>query len=1165
LELQRPPELLARAGKLTGQRVVAATIPAGPPGRLGLLADSNSNFSFLVDTGSVFSLVPHHSSAPPTGPSIITADRTPLKCWGTRRLTLQVHNKTFSWNFILAAVAFPIIGGDFLAHFDLKVDLRRLQLEHGTRGWHVPLLAPPAGSTFAAIGAQPASSAHSPPHNPAPPTPIRPSTQERGVSRLVRRPVLPPMTASESSKARDKAAGEFPSIAGAPKANVKSAKARKVPRRDREGEYPSKAGSPGPHLAEAATPSTRSPPANSAPQSPISQPNLSQNPSSQLLYVDLKEEATCGQQEDPAAPTCCGRPNYQRLLNSFPKVLNPSKSLPPVKHHVRHFIETTGNAVAGTYRRLDTEKLEAAKKEFEELEAQGIVRRSNSHWASPLHMAPKKDGTWRPCGDFRRLNLQTKPDRYACPNLADLSARLAGCKVFSKLDLRKGYHQVPVDPADVPKTAVITPFGLFEYLRMPFGLKNAGQTFQRLMDEVLAGLPFIFVYMDDVLVASRSHEEHVHHLQIIFTRLQQHGLVLNGEKCVLGVDRIEYLGHVVSSTGVSPLPDRVQAIRSFPRPTTLKELQTYLGMLNFYRRFLSGAARLLKPLSDALRGNATKLDWSSQMEMAFCDSKSALAAVAELAHPLPQAPLTLAVDASNTHVGAVLQQHEPGGGTPRPLGFFSKKLDQAQLNYSTFDRELLALFLGIRHFRWALEGRHVRVLSDHKPLCFALHRISDSWSARQQRQLSYISEFTSEIEHVPGRSNVVADALSRPPRAVIAAVGSSSPGAITHAELARAQQHCAETIRMADRPDVLSAEINGSNLLCLDTGGTLRPLVPTHLRHRIFETLHSLSHAGITATRRIITARYAWPGCSTDIEKWVRECKGCSIGKPGVVQKPSYESIPIPDQQFEHVHVDLVGPLPCTSAGQRYILTVIDRTTRWPEAAPLSGISAQEVTDCFLATWVARFGVPRTVTTDCGTQFTSSTWKCMCERLGILHNTTTSYHPQANGIVERMHRQLKEALRARGAAHDWVEHLPFVLLGIRASPKQLAKVSAAEATFGTPLALPGPAGPPVPPQSGARPKIPATTPAPTNLSTHPFQPGTLVFVKRGPVGGPLSSSFEGPYKVSRALPRAACLRIGDRMEWTTIDRLKLCGNPDAPTAAPPQRGRPPRRAREDAL
>ena len=195
------------------------------------------------------------------------------------------------------------------------------------------------------------------------------------------------------------------------------------------------------------------------------------------------------------------------------------------------------------------------------MEAQGIIRKAKGSWASPLHMVEKADGTWRPCGDYRLLNIATKPDLYPPPHMEDLSARLSGKKVFSKLDLRKGYYQVPVAPKDIEKTAVITPFGLYEFLRMPFGLRNAGQSFQRFMDEVLMGIPHTFVYLDDILVASETAEQHQEDLKEVLQRLQEFGLVLNHEKCVFNASQVEFLGHVVDATGIKPLPARVSAIK----------------------------------------------------------------------------------------------------------------------------------------------------------------------------------------------------------------------------------------------------------------------------------------------------------------------------------------------------------------------------------------------------------------------------------------------------------------------------------------------------------------------------------------------------------------------------------------------------------------------------
>ena len=269
-----------------------------------------------------------------------------------------------------------------------------------------------------------------------------------------------------------------------------------------------------------------------------------------------------------------------------------------------------------------------------------------------------------------------------------------------------------------------------------------------------AGLPYAFVYLDDVLVASVDHEEHVQHLHTVLSLLKQHGLVINKEKCVLGVEEVDYLGHRVSASGIRPLAYRVRAIEGFPQPKTVGQLQTFLGMVNFYRRFLPSAARVLKPLTDSLRGQQKEqLLWSTEMQAAFEAAKAAVCGAVELAHPEAGQELSLVVDASGTHVGAVLQQEG------RPLGFFSFKLDQAQQKYSAFDRELLACYLSIRHFRWLLEGRVFHVVTDHKPLTFALHRLSDPWTAKQQRQLSYVAEYTSDIRHVPGRENVVADAL----------------------------------------------------------------------------------------------------------------------------------------------------------------------------------------------------------------------------------------------------------------------------------------------------------------------------------------------------------------------------------------------------------------------
>jgi hypothetical protein len=261
-------------------------------------------------------------------------------------------------------------------------------------------------------------------------------------------------------------------------------------------------------------------------------------------------------------------------------------------HGVEHVIRTVGQPATAKFRRLDPARLAAAKAEFQAMLDEGVIRCSCSQWSSPLHMVQKKDGSWRPCCDYRQLNLQTVEDKYPLPNMADLAARLDGCTFFSKLDLRKGYLQVPVATTDIPKTAIITPFGLFEFLRMPFGLRNAGMTFQRLMDSLLGNLPFAFVYLDDILVASPSAAKHRRHLAVVFSLLQDNGLIVNVDKCTFGVSSMEFLGHSIGPSGIKPLPSRVQAIAEFSRPTLsgncrlFSACSTFTGDL-FQRRLAS--------------------------------------------------------------------------------------------------------------------------------------------------------------------------------------------------------------------------------------------------------------------------------------------------------------------------------------------------------------------------------------------------------------------------------------------------------------------------------------------------------------------------------------------------------------------------------------------------
>jgi transposase InsO family protein len=389
--------------------------------------------------------------------------------------------------------------------------------------------------------------------------------------------------------------------------------------------------------------------------------------------------------------------------------------------------------------------------------------------------------------------------------------------------------------------------------------------------------------------------------------------------------------------------------------------------------------------------------------------------------------------------------------------------------------------------------------------------------------------------------------------------------------MAARQATCADVQAAKSLPSlsVQFREVNGVLLLCDTSGGRWRPLVPVEDRKAVFSAIHDVAHPGIRATRRLVTARFLWPSMRSDIAAWCRDCVGCNRAKAGQQHTAKVQPIAIPQRRFSHVHVDLVGPLPVAADGSTYLLTVIDRTTRWLEAVPLKNMAAGTCTDAFLGTWVSRFGVPETITTDRGTQFTSDAWQELCTKLGSRHVTTTAYHPQSNGLVERAHRQLKDALRARQTGPDWPQHLPWALLGLRAAPKEIRGLSSAEAVFGQQLTLPGtlqhvPEALP----DDMMVRMASEDPPPTvqprtwaEVAAKNVQPALylspLVYVRRGGVAHALDSKYVGPYRVLRRKEKTFIILVGDREEEVSVDRLKPHqGTSPLQPAVPPSRGRP---------
>ncbi|UYV83545.1 hypothetical protein LAZ67_23001432 [Cordylochernes scorpioides] len=855
------------------------------------------------------------------------------------------------------------------------------------------------------------------------------------------------------------------------------------------------------------------------------------------------------------------------ILTKYPNLCRPPSDFVEAKHSVKHYIPTRGQPIHSKARRLDSQRLTLAKAEFQYMLNNGIIRPSNSPWASPLHLVSKKDESLRPCGDYRRLNAVTLPDRYPIPRLDDFHHILKGTRVYSKIDLCKAFYQIPIAEEDKPKTAIITPFGLFEFNVMSFGLRNATATFQRFMHEVLRNLDFAFVYLDDILVASKTEEEHYSHLEILFSRLNTYGLRINLSKSKFLVQEIDFLGYLITSHGVKPLPTKVKAILEYKKPKTVHELRIFLGMLNFYRTFLNNAAETQAILHEYLRGakkkDRSEIKWTKEAEVQFEKCKQALANTALLAYPDTELPISLCTDASDRAVGSVLQQLDNNNW--KPIAFFSKKLNPAQCNYSTYDRELLAIYLSIKFFKHLLEAREFTILTDHKPLIYAFKQKNEKASPKQLRHLQYISQFTTDIKYIKGTDNIVADALSR-----VDAITT-----IDYEEIAKEQTGDSELQNLISKNTSLKFKqcpLQSGNLLWCDVStNNIRPFIPIKFRMMVFRNFHELSHPGIKATTKQLTSRFIWPNMNKDIRKWARACVNCQKCKVSIHTKSEIGKYQEVDERFSVVHIDLIGALP-PSNGNIYCLTCIDRYTSWMEVVPLPDMKSETIARAFYENWIVRFGAPHTVISDRGKQFTSQLFKDLTTLCGIKLRHSTAYHPQCNGKIERLHRTIKTAIRAHNSI-KWTETLPTVLLGLRAAINKDNNHSLSQMVYGKTIRLPGEFFDASKHHLHAEEFVQQLQRQmellkPLNEKHHSktkvfvhkdLKTCSHVFIRTDRVKKPLEPPYEGPFPVLERTDKYFTLKVKGKNVTTSIDRLRpayLLADSDNITAEYPTAARP---------
>lgn len=759
------------------------------------------------------------------------------------------------------------------------------------------------------------------------------------------------------------------------------------------------------------------------------------------------------------------RLKVDNLLERFKSQFDDVTEAPKVERVVSHLINTEGRGpVSQPVRRMSPLHLDELKTQLEELQRKGMIRPSTSGWSSPVLFARNGSGKLRFCVDYRAVNELTKRDRHPLPLIQDCFDQLGGAVIFSKFDLQQGFHQMKIDDNDVEKTAFGTRYGHYEWLVMPFGLANAPSTFQRMMNDILREYldDFVQVYLDDILVYSKSEEEHLIHVAKVLEALEKAELKISGKKSVLCATEMQFVGHLISKDGIRVMPDKVEAIKEWPRPENVYDVRAFLGLAGYYRRFIKNFARIAAPLHGLTAGavkKKAKIAWLPLHELAFITLKDALQTAPVLCTPDPQKPFVVETDASDYAVGAVLLQ-KGEDGVEHPVAFESAKLNPAQQNYPAQEKELLGILHAYRKWRVYLEGavEETIVRTDHGSLVYLKTQVLPS--RRLHRWIEEFAEMSIKVEYKKGSTNIVPDALSR--RSDLMVIRESVEGLRDPSDWPLLIPYILE---QREVPGWVSDESRKKAVMALPKfsydrreetvmyiEGEQSPFIPFDMRGDLMESLHKQSgHRGRDGTLALLKGRGWWPGRYKDVEQFCEHCSQCQIFDNPKVGNESGRQYPLPSvEPFERWGADFIQ-LPESKEGFKWVLTIIDHSTGWPIVVPLKEATSANVADVFVKEIFYQFGVPSEILTDRGLNFLSKDMMRFYKGAHIRKLNTSGYHPRTNGKCERLNGILEKALFKLNNTGDetrWPEFLQEALFSVRINENTVTGWSPFELLYG---------------------------------------------------------------------------------------------------------------------